>query len=159
MLHLLFLWSILVHPHHVTVTEMIFDQDEAIFETSITFIGHDLEKALSNIHHRTIKLSSPQDSIVNDSILKEYIERNLHLSLNTNNIEFDFLGFEQEKDEITVFLQSETVDFMPVDIILENTLLCESFAEQQNIVHFSYGKFNKNLKLSPIKSKIVLKME
>ena len=151
MIHFLFIFNLflpLVHPHYVSVTEVDFNKDEGVFEISISMTAHDFEEALKRQFSKAIDLGPRGDSASMNFMVEHYIERQFQIRLDDNHFGLDYLGYDMEKDKVTVYLQTEIVDFMPVDIHVENRLMCEVFPEQQNIVRFQYGDVKKNVKLT-----------
>lgn len=142
---LLFIQSIfwLAHPHYVSTSEVNYNPDEDIFEISISLTSHDFEDALKKQFKSTVDLGPKGDSATMNEMVEHYVERFFQVRLDGNNFGLDYQGYELDKDKVNVYLQSEVISFMPVDIHIENRLLFEEFAEQQNIVRFEYNQLKK----------------
>ncbi|MFN8280204.1 MAG: DUF6702 family protein [Saprospiraceae bacterium] len=147
---LLFIQSIfwLAHPHYVSTSEVNYNPDEDIFEISISLTSHDFEDALKKQFKSTVDLGPKGDSATMNEMVEHYVERFFQVRLDGNNFGLDYQGYELDKDKVNVYLQSEVISFMPVDIHIENRLLFEEFAEQQNIVRFEYNQLKKSARLT-----------
>lgn len=138
----------LTHPHYVSTTEVHYNAEEDVFEISISMTSHDFEDALKKQFHAIVDLGPKGDSATMNEMVEHYIERYLQVRLDDNNFGLEYLGYELSKDKVMVYLQTEVIDFMPVDIHIENRLLMEEFPEQQNIVRFEYGQVKKSARLT-----------
>ncbi|MCC6814884.1 MAG: hypothetical protein IT267_00565 [Saprospiraceae bacterium] len=146
------------HPHHQSVTEIHYEPEANSFEISISIINHDMEAFLSKIHSKSVNLGNIKDSLDNAKILFSYIEKNLHLKLDSIHVDLELIGFEAEKDELNVYLESEEIDHITDYIEVENTLLMDYFANQQNIVHLEYLHIKQSKKLTQNLSKMQCKI-
>ncbi len=146
------------HPHHQSITEIEFQVDDKVFEISMTMTTHDMEKLLSLRTLMPIDLSKTVDSLRNSEHLFNYIEKNFHITLDNIHADLEFLGFENEKDELTVYFQTEEVDHITDYLRVENTVLMDYYEEQQNIIHLKYHDVNESKKLTLKKSRMEVKM-
>ncbi|MEP7195189.1 MAG: DUF6702 family protein [Saprospiraceae bacterium] len=151
--------SNLVHPHHQSITDIKYEPDDKAFDISLTVTAHDIEKILSIKSKSPISLSNKKDSLHNAEVLFDYVERNFVIKMDKTNIDFDFLGFESEQDETTIYFQSEEFNFIPDEIILENTILMDYESDQQNIINFKYFDKVVNRKLTIEKPRIQIKLK
>ena len=146
------------HPHHQSITEIEYQVDDKVFEISMTITAHDMEKLLAIKTMSPIDLSKKADSIPNSERLFDYIEKNFHISLDNIHVDLEFLGFENEKDDLAVYFQTEEVDHITDYLRIENTVLMDYHDEQQNIIHLKYHDIKESKKLTLKKSRMEIKI-
>lgn len=157
-LDLIFGFFLYFHPHHQSITDIEYQVDDKIFEISMTLTAHDMEKLLSIRTLMPVDLSKKEDSLRNSELLFNYIEKNFHITLDNIHADLEFLGFENEKDELSIYLQTEEVDHITDYLRIENTVLMDYHEEQQNIIHLKYHNVNESKKLTLKKSKMEIKI-
>lgn len=147
------------HKYYVTITEAEYNAKSKTFELSIKFIGHDLEKALSEYGHPNLSLGTADENPKANEYLQAYIEKRFRLIADEKTLDFKFIGKEVNNDDfIYCYMESEQVA-APKTITIKNSLLTEVFNEQKNAVYlgvnddkhtlnFHEGKTSETLKLS-----------
>lgn len=153
------LMPFLLHPHYQSVTHIVYDDSNLVFQCTMTLAAHDVEQAMVKLTGKPFSLNSEGDSLYINEVLEEYIERNFHMRIHQSRIELDYLGFDLDKDELTVYLESEIVDWIPVDVTVENSVLMEFYPEQQNIIHFTYDDLDTSKNLTDKHRIFVLRLE
>lgn len=132
--------------------EAAYNSTNKNFEVSIKFIGHDLEKVLTESTVPPLYLGTEKELANADEYLMKYIEKKIHFVVDGKSLNFKFIGKEINNDDfIYCFLESEKVD-NPTKITIKNTLLTELFPEQKNAVYLTIG--GKQLNYSLDKNKV-----
>ena len=131
------LLSFAMHKYYVSITEADYNSDAQIFELSIKFIGHDLEKALNEAGVPELNLGTPEELKNADDYLLKYINKKLHFVVNEKSLTFSFVGKEVNDDDfIYCYVASDKIK-KPKNITIKNTLLTEVFSGQKNAIYLN----------------------
>ncbi len=133
------LLSFTMHKYYVSITEANYNAEQKVFEISIKFIGHDLEKALSMAGAPELYLGTPREVEKANDYLMQYIAERFNMLVDGEKLNYNFVGKEVNYDDfIYCFIETSKVD-APKKIEIKNTLLIEIFDEQANTVYLSVG--------------------
>ena len=142
---LLFLF-LLLHPYHVSVTEVRFDEEVQSVQITERIFIDDLEEALRKANNDE-KFVLMDDSLISHQYLKTYFEQNFVTAVNGKTISYDYLGAEVEDDVIWCYIEITGVESLQ-SIKLTNSIMTEVFDDQKNLVHFKIGGEKKIFILS-----------
>jgi hypothetical protein len=146
------LLSFAMHKYYVSIAEAEYNVESKTFEISIKFIGHDLEKVLSNAGAPNLYLGTSKEIENADEYLIKYINQRFHMVVDGESLNFKFIGKEVNNDDfIYCFIQSNKIA-SPKKVTIKNTLLIEVFDEQANTVYLKVGDQKINYSLN--KSKV-----
>jgi hypothetical protein len=147
-----------VHKFYVSTTiAKLVENDKSLQITSQMFID-DLENALKINYFESLRLAPDSNSNIVDSLLSEYLRRNLEFSKSDKILSFYYLGKEYKNDIAICYLEL-FFDSIPLSLGIRNTLLFDFTEEQRNIFHFQYGDLKKTFLFHPEKSKFSLKLK
>ena len=140
----------LTHNHYVSIANVNLNNKSNKIEISIEFTAHDFEKQISDDYNLNLNLGNSKEIANTNSIIENYISKNLTFQTNKKTIELKLIGKEVNNDE-TMFLYLEgTIPKNIKELRVVNTLLIGSFVQQQNILHLdgiikeSFTFSNKN---------------
>ncbi len=134
------------HPIYISVTEVEYDAKEKAYELSIRCFADDVEKALSEWFESKIVLEKEM-SEEDEQKLAEYMLAHIKFSRDGKTFDERFIGFEIDNDVVFCYVEIPVGrKALPLDV--ENSLLLESFPEQENIMHFSIGENKESLRLN-----------
>ncbi len=135
----LLFFKLLIHPFHVSVTEVKYKEEKKVLQISTRIFLDDLEVAISN-YSKIRNLDIKENWNVVNNYLGSYLLENLKLYDQKGSMEMRYVGAEIEKDVVWCYAEVEKVKKLK-KIIIRNTLLTETFQNQENIVHFrAYDK-------------------
>ncbi len=132
----LFFAHLLIHPFHVSVSDIKYKEDQKAIQISTRIFLDDLEVALRNFSGtEKMNITAKEEwEFVNDQ-LKKYLLENLKLSDEKGEMETNYIGAEIEDDVMWIYVEIEKVRKLKT-IKVWNSLLVESFGDQENLVHF-----------------------
>lgn len=140
-----------MHKYYVSITEAEYNKASEKFEVSIKFIGHDLEKALSNSGAPNLFLGTPKEVGKANHYLETYINQRFHMIVDGKSLNYKLIGKEVNNDDFMYcYLESNTVQ-NPKSVTIKNTLLTEVFNEQANTVYLKVGDQKINYSLNKAK--------
>jgi hypothetical protein len=134
------------HPYYMSVTELNYNAKEKALQGSVKMFVNDLENSLKKITGKTADLIHPVDTTKTNKLLSGYLESRLRVTVNGNVKPLKIIGFEQEAENIWVFLEVRNCP-IPGTISIHNSILYESLKEQINIVHVEVKGIKKSHKL------------
>tara|TARA_B100001245_G_C22875145_1_gene420828 strand:- start:1301 stop:1762 length:462 start_codon:yes stop_codon:yes gene_type:complete len=142
---LLFLF-LLLHPYHVSVTEIRYDEEVKSLQITERIFLDDLEEGLRAANNDE-KFVIMEDSLQTHEYLAAYFKENFEVGINGANSTYEYLGGEVEDDVIWCYI--EVTDVAELESIqLTNKVLTETFDDQKNLVHFKIGGEKKSFILS-----------
>lgn len=129
-----------LHPLHVSTTEIAFNSKQKSVEILCKLFADDFENALRKQNKTKIDLTAPILHNEMDIIVKRYIQNHLKITINDQKKVQNYLGYEIDREFVNVYLEIEPAKpFEKINI--EDTILCDFFEDQMNIVHVAlFGK-------------------
>jgi hypothetical protein len=141
------LWMIISHPFHISLTEIRQNQQSKKLEIAQKIFWDDLEKGLKNFHQVEVDFLNPKDAEKLKSQVNTYLLSTNEIWIDRKKVNLKFLGYEIEEDAAWFYFESEPVTWIGT-FEVKNTLLIDPFPEQQNIIHiYPPGKSLKSLLL------------
>jgi len=147
----------LVHPLHVSVCEIEFDEKNKSLEIVQRIFIDDLEEEMrKRLNQPNLDITEPQQGESTDELLKAYLAQKLSIQVNDKDKAFQYLGHEIEGDAFYCYLEVEKVKKLK-SIKVINHILIDHFDDQTNIVHVKVSGKNRSMKLSAQKQSDILK--
>jgi hypothetical protein len=135
----------LVHPLHVSVTEITYDEKEKELEIISRIFIDDLEAAIQNEKKFAINMVESEKTIV-DRVVGEYLQNHFKVSLNGQAQKIVYLGHEIENEALLCYIQVKNVKRWNTIEVL-NTVITELHEDQSNLVHVTVREKIKSLRL------------
>ena len=150
MVYNIILWSSallfnFLHPFHVSVTEISYNNSNKHLEISVRIFADDLENALEKYARTRFDLIDSLNDPSAQKILEMYLKKNFIVKQHGKLTELNFLGSEIDEDVIWSYLESSPVK-NPETIWVSNTLLLDLFDDQVNLVHLVIGQNTRSRK-------------
>jgi len=143
-----FLSAVLIlHPIHVSVTEIAFDEKEKELEIVSRIFLDDLESAIREGKKQPeLNLLEPGKGITTDQLISEYVQSRFKVSLNGKPQKIKYLGHEVESEAIVCYVQVVNVKkFTTIEVL--NSIITELHDDQSNLVHVTVHSKVKSLRL------------
>ncbi|MBM3158337.1 MAG: DUF6702 family protein [Bacteroidota bacterium] len=149
------LWGILplaapptaTHPFHVGVLEVNHNTAEATLEIQCKLFTDDFEDALAKVYKRKADLIAPALHTSMDTLVQQYLKSHLTMQVNGKLVAVNYLGFEQEREAVYVYLEVENVPAVIEKVVIKTNLLYDLYDDQVNLVHCSTRNTRKSAKL------------
>ncbi len=145
----------LKHPFYLSVTELNYDSNTKILQTSVKLFINDFEEALKKIYKKPVDLInySKNDKASIDSLIKSYIENHFSIKVGSKKLKYDLIGFEREEETVWVYLEAKNCP-VPKKVEIETTLLYDFIKTQINIVKFEFNGQSLSSKVTNPEKKI-----
>ena len=129
------------HPFHSSITSLKFNDNSRSIEITMRVFANDLEKTINQINDLNMIIDNDDNKKDVDSLIFNYINKTIFLSINEKECELSWIGKEFETDIVWLYLEILDVDKKIKKIISENRFLFSSFEDQLNIMNFNiHGK-------------------
>ena len=128
------------HPIHLSVINMEIDDDTGKLEYSVRLFQEDLSTLLSVLYHEALHKNQQLDS----NAISEYITQNFTIS--DKNKKYQPILIKEEGNDLEYWLYYEIqLNEFPKELVIENKILVNIYADQKNLVIFSYKNKEKGL--------------
>ena len=141
----------LFHPFHVSVCDVEYNEEAKSIQLSQRVFLDDFEQALNKKYKSNLIIDNESTKVFRDSLIQVYLFESIHLSIDGKEKKRVFIGNEIEDDAMWCYIEYKGVKKFK-SLELRSTVLIETFDDQANIIHFSYGDYDKSIKLDKLKS-------
>ncbi len=121
-----------IHDFFVSILTIRHKAETRTLDLTWRITAHDVEHAFEST--APLKLGSDKEHPKADSLLNDYFKHHLVLFLEDKQLSWQWVGKELDGETLYCYLQVTDVSTLN-DLIVQNTLLQDVFAEQQNLVH------------------------
>ncbi len=159
MITLFYSFLLFLHPIHLSVSEINYNEkDKALQITSRIFLD-DLELSIQNeLNEKELDLLEPGKGRTTQQLINDYVTKRLTIKLDGKIQKLNFLGFEREDPAVICYIEIENVKkFKSIEI--KNDVIMETHHDQSNLVHVTYKGPVKSLRLVRDKPSDVLTFE
>ena len=159
MVLLIYSLLVLLHPIHLSVTEVTYsEKDKAIQITSRIFID-DLELSIQNqLKQPNLDILQPKNGMTLDQMAQEYLKEHLKVKLDGKPQTIKLLGHEIEDVAVVFYIEIENVKKIK-SMEVRNDVIMETHEDQSNIVHVTYKSPVKSVRLLRDKPSEVFKFD
>ena len=124
------------HPFHSSIISLKFNDNSRSIEITMRVFANDLEKTINQINDSNIIIDNDDNMQNVDSLIFNYIDKTIFLSINENKCDLSWIGKEFETDIVWLYLEILDIDKKIKKISAENRFLFSSFEDQLNIMNF-----------------------
>jgi hypothetical protein len=137
-----------LHPLHVSVTEIEYDEKDKALEIMMRVFIDDLETTMrKRINDPELDILNPKPGITVDQLMRTYLPGHLSISLDNKAQTFNYLGHEREGDAFIFYIEVPKVKKWKT-IQVKNDILTEMFDDQSNLVHVTVREVVHSLRLT-----------
>ncbi|MCX6204097.1 MAG: hypothetical protein NTY43_07340 [Bacteroidetes bacterium] len=137
----------MMHPFFISVIEINHNEKDASLEISVRTFTDDLEKTINKENHTTIDFNNPQQKEKADLLIKEYVIKKLLLVANGSKCNFNYIGFEIQKESVWSYFEVKNIKELK-----QLNVLCDILSgindQQINIVHVKTKGQRKSYELA-----------
>jgi hypothetical protein len=124
-----------LHPMHVSVTEIEFDEKEKELEIMMRVFVDDMELTMRNkLHQPELDILEPKNGMTIDQMGGDYIKEHFKIWLDNKPQKIGYLGHERESDAFIFYIQVSSVKKWKT-IQVQNDIIMEMHDDQSNLVH------------------------
>lgn len=132
----------MMHPIHVSITNMDYYPDKQEIEFSTKIFIDDFQLLFVNINELNIDFENPDSVTKYQSQINLYIDSNLKLKINNKECEYNANGFEKNNEAIWLYYKLQIKEKIK-SIEITNTLLFDLYFDQKNLFIFKAEDLEK----------------
>ncbi len=142
---ILFVW---LHPIHVSVSEINFNEKEKSLQIISRIFIDDLELSIrSQRNEPELDIMEPRNGKTTDQLVSEYLKYHLKVTLDGKKQEMKFLAHETEDAAIVCYIEIANVKKVKKIEVLDD-LITETHSDQSNLVHVTVRDVVKSARLT-----------
>jgi hypothetical protein len=142
-----FVISLLLHPLHVSVTEIKFDPKDKELEISTRIFIDELEEAIQKeLKRPSLDIFNPGETVTTNQLVSQYLASRLLIKADGREAKVKYLGHEVEGDALIAYAYAPGVKKVK-NIEVTNSVVTELYDDQSNLVHVTVGNKTRSLRL------------
>ncbi|WP_127138442.1 DUF6702 family protein [Flagellimonas oceanensis] len=136
---LLFLSFSSAHKFYLSVTNIVYSEDDSAFQITSRIFIDDLDRLLNERYGVEANLATPKESKIADEYIGKYFRSKFVVELDGEIVPYTFLGKRYDKDVVICYLEIPNVELSEVkSMSVQNEVLMDLFDEQKNVVHVKW---------------------
>lgn len=137
-------WQLKAHDFHLTVTEIVYNEEKRSIEITIHLFTEDLETALGRWRDEKLNIGTDSEDPEADELIKDYLESKMQIKINGEEKEMTYLGKEAGYHDMYCFLEISNIELIE-NIEITSRLLMEAFEDQENKILFNIGDWEQSM--------------
>lgn len=136
-----------LHPLHVSVTEIEYDNRDRQLEIMVRIFIDDLELSIRNKRNLPdLDILNPGTGLNTDQLVSEYLSEHFKISLDGKPQKTVYLGHEPESQAMICYIEVTNVKkWKQIEVM--NNVIMETYDDQSNLVHVTFQDTVKSLRL------------
>ncbi len=148
-----------LHPLHVSVTEVEYNEKSRALQIVSRIFIDDLELSIRRqLNQESLDLLEPKNGMTTDQLVSAYLINRIRFKLDGKAAKINYIAHEIEDLAIICYLEIENVKKIK-NLEVTNTVIQETHDDQSNIVHITYKGPVKSFRLTREKPTDILKYE
>jgi len=151
------LFAFTAHKYYISLIKVEYKTESKSIQVTMRIFIDDLQEAINKTYNKNFELGESDKKNDIDTLINNYIKNNFVIKINSQNKNYLFLGKEDEKDVIFLYLEVENIESIQ-SIEIKNSMLMDVFPEQKNIIKLTINDTKKTFLLTKEKDKDLLKL-
>ena len=149
---------LLLHPMHVSVTEVEYSEKNKSLQIISRIFIDDLEISIrSQKNQESLDLLEPKNGMTTDQLVSAYLRDHFKIKVDGKPAKINYLAHEIEDLAIICYMEIENIKKLK-SIEVTDTVIQETHDDQSNLVHITYRGPVKSFRLTREKPTEVLKV-
>lgn len=141
-------FALVLHPLHVSVTEIEYDEKDKALEIMMRVFIDDLELTMRNRYNNpTLDILNPPQELTVDRMMGDYLKEHFRISLDNKVQKLNYLGHERDGEAFVFYIEVSNVKRWK-NIQVLNDILIETHEDQSNLVHVTVRGKVRSLRLT-----------
>ncbi len=132
-----------IHKYYVSVTEVEYVKEKKSVQIISRIFIEDLEDVIQLRYNEDLRIEKENEVPEIDFFIEKYLKAKLIININGEEKLVNYLGKEFDNDIVICYLEIEGVDKIQ-SLEIQNQVLFDLYAEQQNIVRTKVNSENKS---------------
>lgn len=135
-----------LHPIHVSVTDIEYDEKDKALEIIMRVFIDDLEMTMRKRNHQPeLDILNPVGTTL-DELMTGYVSDQISIALDKKSQKLNYLGHERDGEAFVFYMEVRNVKKWK-EIQVRNTILIETHQDQSNLVHVTVRGKIKSMRL------------
>jgi len=135
------------HPFYLGIVHFKHNATSHSIETDVKLFVNDLEAALKKLNNKPVDLINGTNKTELNAMINSYVQARLAVNINEKKCDFNYIGFEVEKDVVWIYLEYKNIKTIKT-LTVETSLLYDYIKQQSNIIRVEYNATEQNKKLN-----------
>jgi len=145
---LLYTFLIWVHPIHISVTEINYNEKSKSLQITSRIFVDEMELGVrAQRKEPELDILEPKNGATTKEMIKNYFEAHVKIKIDGKPVKINFLGYEKEDISFVSYLEIENIKKLKT-IEVFNDLVTEIHEDQSNLVHVTYRSPVKSIRLT-----------
>ncbi|MBS1950614.1 MAG: hypothetical protein OJF59_000805 [Cytophagales bacterium] len=137
-----------LHPIHISVTEINYNEKNKTLEIISRIFTDELELGVRNQRKNAeLDLLEPPKGLTTKELVKAYLEAHIKIKIDGKPVKLNYLAYEKEDISIVSYIEIENVKKLRT-IEVFNDIVTEIRDDQSNLVHVTYKSPVKSVRLT-----------
>lgn len=137
-----------LHPIHVSVCDIEYDEERQALEVVQRIFLDDLEKAIRAQEGKPqLDITRPEGDKTTDEMVGKYLKDHFHITVNGKEESYNYLGHEIEADALYAYVEIEKVKKLK-SVKVFSSILTDIYDDQVNLVHVKVSGKIRSMKLT-----------
>jgi hypothetical protein len=145
-----------LHKFYVAIYQINYVPQKKMIQITTRIFIDDLNDALENKFHNRTYIGNEKETAEDEVMMKKYLAEKFTLKVNGQVKPMNFLSKELENNVVICYLNIKDVNKV-TSLEVQNSIITEVYAEQQNIIQSNINGVKENLLLTDEKTKGMLK--
>jgi hypothetical protein len=138
--------AVLMHPLHVSVTEINHNETDKTLELSCKLFTDDFERILTQLYKTKVDLINPPDRPAMEKLVNDFILTHFSVKTDGKPVKLNYLGYEKDNDAIYSYFQADDIKTVK-KLEVTSSVMYDLFTDQINLLHVTVGGKRKSYKL------------
>jgi len=138
-------FSVSLHPIHLCLTEINFNEKNHSLEITHRIFWDDLERLFQEKYNSKIKLGEDYETPDAEKFISDYLQENFKLKINQKEVKINYLGREYEKETLLVYMEVLKIKKLNTAEVT-HSIMHQFFDDQRNMTTFIIRRDNKKEK-------------
>ena len=139
------------HDIHFTKSTFDYNMETQTLQVVMNVFTDDLELAIERSHEGLdLEIGDDNQHELTDSLVADYVLNHIDFRNKSQNVEFDFIGFEYDFDVCYLYLESEPLSFKLCDSnSISVSMFLEFYDDQENVCVLNTPFWNDEFIFTP----------
>lgn len=137
-----------LHPIHLSITEVDYNEKSRALQLTMRIFVDDLETSVRNqVGQEGLDILEPGSGKTTDELVKAYLADRLRMKVDKKSVKLNYLGHEIEGPAMICYVEVENIKkFTTIEVT--NKVILETHDDQSNLVNVNFKGKTKSLRLT-----------
>jgi len=136
-----------LHRFYAAIYQVNFVPQKKMMQITTRIFIDDLNEALKNQYHKRTFIGTEKETPEDITLMKKYLAEKFKLTINNQPKAMNYLSNELENNIIICYFNIKDITKVTT-VEVQNTILIELYAEQQNIIQYNNNGKKQSLLLT-----------